>query len=134
MVDTPVGKIGLAICYDLRFPEHFRALVDLGAEIFVLPAAFTYQTGKAHWQVLLRTRAIENQCFVIASGQCGQHANGRATWGHSMIIDPWGEILSSCGEDEGIACADIHLPELYRQREVFPALTHRLCKLSKKYS
>ncbi len=125
VVDSPVGKIGLSICYDLRFPEHFRALVDLGAEIFVLPAAFTYRTGEAHWETLLRARAIENQCVMIASGQCGRHASGRETWGHSMIIDAWGNIVAQCDEGEGIAIADIDLAELHHQRAIFPALSHR---------
>ncbi len=126
VVDTPVGKIGLAICYDLRFPEQFRALLDLGAEIFVLPAAFTYRTGEAHWETLLRARAIENQCYVIASGQCGRHASGRQTWGHSMIINSWGEILAQQAEGEGVVVADIDKELLHHQRQIFPVLTHRL--------
>lgn len=125
VIMTPFGNIGLSICYDLRFPEHFRELVDLGAELFVLPAAFTYNTGKAHWETLLRARAIENQCFMIASGQVGTHASGRQTWGHSMIINPWGDILGELPEGEGIVTADIDLDMLKKQREVFPALEHR---------
>lgn len=126
VVETPVGKIGLAICYDLRFPEQFRALVDLGAEVFVLPAAFTYNTGKAHWEALLRARAIENQCYVVASGQCGLHASGRQTWGHSMVINPWGEILAQQEHNEGLVIADIDIAVLEHQRTVFPVLKHRL--------
>ncbi len=125
VVKTPVGRVGLAICYDLRFPEHFRALVDFGAEILVLPAAFTYNTGKAHWQPLLQARAIENQCYVLASGQCGRHANGRDTWGHSMILNPWGEIIAQCHDGEDVVTAEVDLVTLYRQRQTFPALTHR---------
>lgn len=125
VVDSPIGRIGLAICYDLRFPEQFRTMVNEGAEIFVLPAAFTYSTGKAHWEILLRARAIENQCFVIASAQTGVHASGRETWGHSMIIDSWGSILDQQPEGEGIVLADIDLTELRRQRQVFPTLSHR---------
>ncbi len=125
IVDTPVGKVGLAICYDLRFPEHFRKLVDLGAEILVLPAAFTYTTGKAHWEPLLRARAIENQCYMVASGQCGKHENGRETWGHSMIINPWGEIITELKHHEGVAVASIDLINLHHQRTTFPVLEHR---------
>lgn len=125
VIVTPFGNIGLAICYDLRFPEHFRELLDLGAEIFVLPAAFTFETGKVHWEALLRARAIENQCFMIASGQVGRHVSGRRTWGHSLIINPWGDILSELTESEGVIIAEIDLAELQHQRKVFPALEHR---------
>ena len=93
VADTPLGRLGLAVCYDLRFPEQFRALVDQGMEIMALPAAFTAATGQAHWETLLRARAIENQCYVIAAAQGGKHANGRETYGDSLIIDPWGIIL-----------------------------------------
>lgn len=126
VIETPVGKLGLAICYDLRFPEQFRQLVDMGAEVFVLPAAFTYQTGKAHWEVLLRVRAIENQCYMIAAAQTGRHVSGRETWGHSMVINPWGEVLASLGHEVGFVTAEIDMELLYQQREVFPALTHRI--------
>lgn len=124
-VDTPVGRIGLAVCYDLRFPEHFRALLDRGAEILVLPAAFTYNTGKAHWKALLRSRAIENQCYLLASGQTGKHAGGRETWGHSMIIDPWGKVLAKLAQGEGYIIAEIDRHLQRQQRQVFPALQHR---------
>ncbi|CAG0909557.1 unnamed protein product, partial [Cyprideis torosa] len=95
-------KLGLSICYDLRFPELYRHLADLGAELVTVPAAFTEATGRVHWECLLRTRAIENQCFVIAPAQQGTHVNGRRTWGHTMIIDPWGEVLALCEEGEGV--------------------------------
>ncbi len=124
-VDTPAGRIGLAICYDLRFPEHFRALLDQGAEILVLPAAFTYNTGKAHWKALLRSRAIENQCYLLAAGQTGSHAGGRKTWGHSMIIDPWGKVLAKLAKGEGFIVADIDRQGQRKQRQIFPVLKHR---------
>lgn len=126
VISSPLGKIGLAICYDLRFPEQFRALIDMGAEIFVLPAAFTYNTGKAHWETLLRARAIENQCYLIASAQYGTHPSGRQTWGHSMVINPWGEILAQHPAGEGVIVADVNSDLLHHQRQVFPALTHRI--------
>lgn len=126
VIETPAGKVGLTICYDLRFPEQFRQLIDLGAEIFVSPAAFTYVTGKAHWEVLLRARAIENQCYLIASAQFGTHASGRQTWGHSMIINPWGDVLSKLDDGEGVITAEIDLHALQHQRKVFPVLVHRL--------
>lgn len=125
VVQTPWGNVGLAICYDLRFPEHFRALVDLGATLLVLPAAFTYTTGKAHWETLLRARAIENQCYVLAAGQSGSHPGARQTWGHSMIINPWGTILDCLEQGEGLVVADWDKTVLEHQRRVFPALTHR---------
>lgn len=125
LVDTPIGRIGLAICYDLRFPEQFRELVAQGATTLLLPAAFTYRTGKAHWETLLRARAIENQCYVIAAAQTGSHPGDRETWGHSMVINPWGEVLSSLPEGEGFVTADIDLASLAHQREVFPVLKHR---------
>lgn len=124
VVETPVGKVGLSICYDLRFPKHFRRLLDAGAEILTLPAAFTYRTGQAHWEVLLRARAIENQCYVIAAAQVGEHPGNRQTWGHSMIIDPWGRILTEQADSVGVAAANIDLPELHHLRSVFPTLVH----------
>ncbi|PIE44969.1 MAG: hypothetical protein CSA45_04910 [Gammaproteobacteria bacterium] len=125
VVDTPIGRIGLAICYDLRFPEQFRQLVDKGATSFVLPAAFTYHTGQAHWESLLRARAIENQCYVIASAQVGKHPGGRKTWGHSCIIDSWGKVQSCLQNEEGLIVSDINLETVTRERHVFPVLTHR---------
>lgn len=118
VVDTPVGRLGLSICFDVRFPELFRALRDQGAELICVPAAFTYTTGKAHWEILLRARAIETQCYVLAANQCGWHDEQRQTWGHSMIIDPWGEVQASLQEEAGIAVAtlDSTLVPSVRQR------------------
>ena len=124
-VDTPVGKMGLAICYDMRFPELFRVLVSQGAQIFAIPAAFTVPTGRAHWDVLLRARAIENLSYVLASAQTGLHENGRETWGHSMIISPWGEVLGCQESDAGLAVVDIDLQNQSAIRQRFPALTQR---------
>lgn len=121
--DSPFGKIGLSVCYDLRFPELYRAMGD--CTLIVMPAAFTYTTGKAHWEVLLRARAIENQCYVLAAAQGGQHPNGRRTWGHSMLVDPWGEVKSLHEEGEGIVIGDIDPQHLQRVRENLPALKHR---------
>jgi len=128
MVDTPLGKIGIVICYDLRFPEQFRKLVAKGAEIILIPAAFTMRTGKAHWEILLRARAIENLCYIVAGAQGGFHLNGRATFGHSMIVDPWGGIIkSSEGTSPGVVAAPLDMEQLYTVREKFPVLSH--CKL-----
>jgi predicted amidohydrolase len=125
--DTPFGRVGLAVCYDLRFPELFRALDTVGeVDIWVLPAAFTATTGRAHWEVLLRARAIENQCFVVASGQGGVHPSGRATFGHSMLIDPWGVVLDVLPEGEGLARAELKATQLHRVRTILPALKHRV--------
>lgn len=125
IVDTPFGKIGLAICFDLRFPELFRQLVLGGAEIIVLPAAFTASTGKAHWEILLRARAIENLCFVVASAQGGYHVNGRETYGDSMIIDPWGTIIDRLPQGSGYVVADIDIESLHNIRKNFPVLKNR---------
>ena len=121
--ETPFARIGLSICYDLRFPEYFRALGHV--DILVLPAAFTATTGEAHWEVLLRARAIENQCYVIASAQGGRHETGRKTWGHSMIIDPWGEVLTVLPTGEGWVSADFKRQRLETVRHRLPALKHR---------
>ncbi len=125
VVDTPIGRLGLSVCYDLRFPELYRALVAQGAEVLCVPAAFTARTGQAHWESLLRARAIENQCYLIASGQHGTHASGRATWGHSLVIDPWGEILAQQAEGDGVVMAPLSRARLEQVRASFPALTHR---------
>ncbi|MGZ3254083.1 MAG: carbon-nitrogen hydrolase family protein, partial [Burkholderiaceae bacterium] len=121
--DAPFGKVGLSVCYDLRFPELYRAMGECA--LIVVPAAFTYTTGKAHWEILLKARAIENQCYVLASAQGGIHQNGRRTWGHSMLIDPWGEIKAELPEGEGLAIGEIDLHHLQRVRENLPALKHR---------
>jgi len=121
--DAPFGRVGLSVCYDLRFPELYRAM---GAcALIVVPAAFTYTTGSAHWEILLRARAIENQCYVLASAQGGIHKNGRRTWGHSMLVDPWGEMKSVLPEGEGIVVGDIESQRLQTVRESLPALQHR---------
>lgn len=120
MVPTAVGKLGLSVCYDMRFPELYRALFKQGAELVTVPAAFTKVTGQAHWETLLRARAIENQCYVIAAGQGGQHSATRETWGHSMIIDPWGTILDQVAEGEGFAIAETNLDQLADIRKRMP--------------
>ena len=130
VTDTPLGRLGLAVCYDLRFPEQFRAMADQGMEIMALPAAFTAATGAAHWEVLLRARAIENQCYVIAAGQGGRHSNGRETFGDSLLIDPWGLILDRLAWGPGIALANLDRTFLEDIRRQFPVLTHR-CVQSK---
>lgn len=121
--EAPFGKVGLSVCYDLRFPELYRAMGD--CVLMVVPAAFTYTTGKAHWEILLRARAIENQCYVLAAAQGGKHVNGRRTWGHSMLVDPWGEVLSVLPEGEGIVTGEIDFDFLSSVRTSLPALVHR---------
>lgn len=124
VAQTPWGKLGLSICYDVRFPHLYRALAQKGAFAFTIPSAFTVPTGSAHWHVLLRARAIENGAFVIAPAQGGEHANGRKTYGHSLIISPWGEVLAEAGTDPGVILADID-PELSAQaRAKVPSLRH----------
>ncbi|WP_433693900.1 carbon-nitrogen hydrolase family protein [Herbaspirillum seropedicae] len=120
---APFGRVGLSVCYDLRFPELYRAMGECA--LIVMPAAFTYTTGRAHWELLLRARAIENQCYVLASAQGGEHVNGRRTWGHSMLVDPWGEIVSVLPEGEGLVIGDIDPHRLQYVRESLPALRHR---------
>ncbi len=122
-VDTPFGKIALSICYDLRFPELYRALAPV--DLILVPAAFTETTGRAHWEILLRARAIENQCYLLAVGQGGRHENGRVTHGNSMIVDPWGEILDRKLKGPGIVIADLDHQRLADIRESLPALAHR---------
>jgi len=117
-------KLGLSICYDLRFPELFRHLRQSGADIITVPSAFTKVTGKAHWQALLQARAIENQVYIVAAGQEGIHANGRETWGHSMIINPWGEIVSSLAQGQGIISAEIFPAEIRKIRSAIPVAEH----------
>ena len=125
VIDTPFGKLGIAICYDLRFPELFRDMSDAGVEIVVVPAAFTAETGAAHWEVLLRARAIENLCYIIAPAQGGFHRNGRKTYGHSMIVDPWGIVLDCYKTGGGFVSAEIDLERIEKIRSTFPVLKHR---------
>ncbi|NLG75675.1 MAG: carbon-nitrogen hydrolase family protein [Xanthomonadaceae bacterium] len=126
VVTTPFGRIGLSVCYDVRFPELFRHLLAEGAQILCLPAAFTAATGRAHWETLIRARAIENLCYVIAPAQSGMHESGRETWGDSMIVDPWGHVLDRVREvGAGLAVAEIDLTLQQQVRERFPSLSHR---------
>lgn len=125
VIDSPFGKLGIAICYDLRFPELFRTMQEQGMEVLILPSAFTEKTGAAHWELLLRARAVENLCYVIAPNQGGFHVNGRQTYGHSMIIDPWGTVLDCKKTNAGFVSAEIDLPRLHKTRESFPVLQHR---------
>jgi nitrilase len=125
VVPTPLGQLGLSICYDLRFPELYRRLVDDGATVFSIPAAFTAATGRAHWHSLLRARAIENLAYVIAAGQHGTHASGRRTFGHSAIISPWGQIIAELEAGDGVVIADIDTALPGKLRAEFPALEHR---------
>jgi len=125
VVETPFGKLGLAVCYDLRFPELFRTMLDQGMDLIAMPSAFTAITGKAHWSILVRARAIENLCYVLAAGQGGYHVNGRETYGHSMIVDPWGQVMNELANGSGLVCADIDLQRLKNIRRTFPALEHR---------
>jgi len=118
-------KIGLTICYDLRFAEQYRALAAQGAQLVTVPSAFTYETGQAHWRTLLSARAIENQVFILAAAQTGEHANGRRTWGHSMIIDPWGRIVAEQRQGEGLLIAEIDLTDIQRLKQIFPMHEHR---------
>nr|CAA6830595.1 MAG: FIG003879: Predicted amidohydrolase [uncultured Thiotrichaceae bacterium] len=124
VVDTPFGKLGMTVCYDLRFPELYRHLVRQGAEIITVPSAFTEATGMAHWEPLLRARAIENLCYIVAPAQGGYHVNGRTTWGHSMVIDYWGRIRGQLSKGAGITSMVIELDELHATRKNFPVLEH----------
>lgn len=123
--DTPWAKLGLSICFDLRFPELYRQLATAGAEVLMIPAAFTHTTGQAHWMTLLRARAIENGCFVVAAAQGGQHSRKRRTWGHSAMIDPWGKVLTEMGEGEGVITAILKADELETVRRNMPLLSMR---------
>ena len=125
VVETPLGKMGLTICYDLRFPDLYSRLAQAGAQIFAIPAAFTVPTGQAHWNVLLRARAIESACFVVAAAQSGLHEDGRATYGHSLVIDPWGEVLLDMGEGEGLAFVELDLPRVDAVRAQIPVHLNR---------
>ncbi|WP_131781866.1 carbon-nitrogen hydrolase family protein [Legionella gresilensis] len=126
VVDTPIGRVGLSVCYDVRFPELYRQLESKGAQLFVVPSAFTAITGLAHWEILLRARAIENLCYVLAPNQGGKHENGRETYGHSMIIDPWGKILAEKINNSGIVSASIDLAQLEILRQRFPCNRHHI--------
>lgn len=123
--DTPLGRLGLSVCYDLRFPALYQALSDAGAELFAIPAAFTAPTGRAHWHVLLRARAIESAAFVLAAAQQGDHKDGRTTYGHSLAVDPWGEVLLDMGEGTGLGYAAIDSGRLEEVRRRIPVLRHR---------
>jgi nitrilase len=125
VVDTPVGALGLSICYDLRFPEQYQRLREAGAELIAVPSAFTHVTGQAHWDVLLRARAIENQVYMLGCNQGGAHGEGRESWGHSMIVDPWGNPIAQCQKGNGLVVAEIDLEYLADIRQKMPVLAHR---------
>ena len=125
VLDVPIGPLGVSVCYDLRFPSLFAALTDAGAQILAVPAAFTVPTGKAHWHVLLRARAIEAGAFVIAAAQTGEHEDGRKTYGHSLVVDPWGTVLLDAGEGTGLHIVDLPLERIAETRARIPALDHR---------
>jgi len=125
VADTPFGRLGLAVCYDLRFPEQFRCMLGLGMEILALPSAFTAVTGRAHWEVLVRARAVENLCYVVAADQGGYHLGGRETHGDSMIVDPWGVVLERLPRGAGVITAELDRERLARIRRCFPATDHR---------
>ncbi len=125
VVDTPFGRLGLAVCYDLRFPELFRQMTDQEVELIAIPSAFTSITGMAHWEPLVRARAIENLCYVIAAGQGGYHVNGRETYGDSMIVDPWGRVLDRLPSGSGFVLAELDMGNLESIRRNFPVLEHR---------
>ncbi len=124
VADLPWGRLGVTICYDLRFPALYRALAEAGASFLAIPAAFTKQTGEAHWQVLMRARAIENGCYVIAAAQGGQHENGRSTYGHSIVVDPWGKIVAEGGTEPGVIMAEIDPAAVAAARSKVPSLNH----------
>ncbi len=125
VADTPFGRCGLAVCYDLRFPELFRAMLDRDVDLIALPSAFTEATGRAHWRTLLSARAVENLVFVVAANQTGSHVNGRTNWGHSMVVDPWGRALAEIDRGEGTAVAGLDRAFQERVREEFPCVAHR---------
>lgn len=124
VAETPWGPLGMSVCYDLRFPYLYRALAKAGAQMLTVPAAFTRPTGEAHWHLLLRARAVETGCFVFAPAQCGTHVDGRETYGHSLVVAPWGEILEDGGEVPGVIMADIDFAQVVKARAAVPSLTH----------
>ena len=124
LAETPWGGLGMTICYDLRFPHLYRALAQAGADFLAIPSAFTRQTGVAHWETLLRARAIENGAYVLAPAQCGLHDGGRGTWGHSMIVSPWGEVVAAAGEEPGVIVATLDREKVREARRMIPALSH----------
>jgi predicted amidohydrolase len=124
VAETPWGRLGMSVCYDVRFPHLYRALAHAGADFLAVPSVFTVPTGRAHWHVLLRARAIENGCFVFAPAQCGEHVAGRKSYGHSLIVDPWGEVLADGGEEVGIITARIDPARIAEARRMVPSLTH----------
>ncbi len=125
IAQTPWATIGLSICYDIRFPHLYRALAKGGAQLITVPAAFTRPTGEAHWEVLLRARAIETACFILAPAQGGIHEDGRGTWGHSTVVNPWGEVIAKADNDEpGVVMADLDLQEVDKARAAIPALVN----------
>ena len=124
VIETPFGRLGLTVCYDIRFPELYRRMAQMGMDIFFVPSAFTSKTGAAHWETLVRCRAIENQCYAIAANQGGFHMNGRETYGHSMIVDPWGAVMSVLPQGSGVVTAEINHEQLKKVRTSFPALKH----------
>jgi hypothetical protein len=124
VADLPWGRLGLTSCYDLRFPALYRALAESGSAFLAIPSAFTRQTGEAHWHILNRARAIENGCFVLAAAQAGMHENGRETFGHSLVVAPWGEIIAEAGVEPGVLFADIDLAKVVEARGQVPSLQH----------
>ena len=131
-VDTGVGRVGMSICYDLRFPELYRALGDV--DLILVPSAFTETTGRAHWELLLRARAVENQCYVLAAAQGGIHANGRRTFGHSLLVDPWGEVVASLPLGEGFVIGELDMQRLQSVRRMVPALRHRRLRTAAEFA
>ena len=124
LAELPWGTLGLTVCYDLRFPHLYRSLAKAGADFLAIPSAFTRQTGEAHWHALMRARAIENGCFVLAAAQAGKHESGRETFGHSLIVDPWGRVLAEGGAEPGVVMAEIDLAEVAKARARIPSLQH----------